>query len=1395
MKAPYTILLFALLFVSATAHMFAGGPLGASGTTSRKYASGSFPLTYRVDQGTLGSFSNATATAIVVYSFWEWDSIASAAMSFTNGTQLGRDVTLTTDAYISGTGQWGDGINPIVFDHDGSITDARLGVGAKNSVLGFAGSAWTGTTFTEGYAIINGFLSGSGTTNDEDRYKATITHEIGHFLGLSHSQVTLHADFATMYPMIAKTAQRNISPDDTAAMAWMYPATGYAATVGSISGTVRNAGGTNLSGVVVLAVDSATGATYSTVVDYYSGNNTTAFTNQPTANGGYTISGLPPGRYYVRIEPPKSNFSSGSSLASYSTPQNTTINREWYNGVSESGDMLLDDQNQKVAVTVSANTSTSGINVTANESATLSTVTYHNATVSNSWPLPFATYTGYAVRFTAPSAGSLLGVVVRTEYGSTMPLTGTLTVTVHANAAGSIAGIPGTVLGSVTIPFKDLSSNQDNEIWLRGIGTAINFANATDFHVALTTNGVGALSLRSDNGAVTQNRTSYYTSANGWRNMPSGMAGGTPGYNLAMSAIYTTSLAGNPTPAIALTPTSIDFGRARPNTTVDRTITVSNPGTAALSVSAASITGTDASAFTIVSGGAPFVVAQAGTHQMTVRFTSRRGGIASKSASLSLTSDAPTSPSAATLAGLVVDPIANELMPTMAFGARRMDSVHASNYTVLRNTGNDTLNISSLALSGADAGTGLRILSSTAATRLAPDSTLTVRMQFSPIARRAYNATLTISHDDSLATSAYPITATGIAPLIATSSDSLSGGNIRVQTNATAEVWLRNAGNAPMSLNGFTFVGADSSVFQVIAPASLPATIAAGDSIVVRVRFAPTARRGYQAVMRANTDAIPATTNFTLTGRGIAPVIAGPTLAVVGATPVGSSIDEPAVAIRNLGDAPLTISALAISGVHAGDFSVAGPALPAIIAPGDSLQVRIRMEPNAAGTRSADLVVTSDDPFVPSLTVAMIGSGQQGQLVVTSNQPLDFGDVTIATSTDRVVRFTNNGSAPLMVSSISATGSSTFALQAPALPMTIAPGDTAQLPVRFLPTIAGMANARITFASNGVDAVVTYDLIGRGVAPGLALTRSSLAFGSVPANQSRIDSFSIRNTGALALTDVSVSLNGAAASAFDIMSPTGSFTIEPGAQRVVVVRLTSQVVARALEASVRVTATGGAMSDVTLSATIVESMLATVPAVDFGLRGANTSNDTTVTLRNTGTTSLRIDSISVDGEKDGSRGQFFVASIAAPAAIAPGDSIEIRLRFSPFAGAGAYAGVLTVYTDNPPDSAYAIALAGVAEAPSGVHDPVTGTGALQVSAIHPNPARTSAWLTLRAPASTHVKITIADMKGRVIAVAFDGEAVGEDHVLIDASTLQSGEYIVMARSADNVATRRLVVVR
>lgn len=829
--------IFSILSLLLVYPAFAGGPLAGSGTTPRRYAANSLPLVFKTDLGSLGAFSNATAVAIAIYSFAQWDNVQSAALSTSNGGSLSRDVTLSTDALISGNGQFSDGINPVVFDNSGTITDDRIGAGASNDIVGFAASAWSGNFYTEGFAIINGVLTGNGGGSYQDLYKGTMTHEVGHMLGLSHTQTTLHAWYSTMYPIVESGLQSVLRPDDTAAIAALYPTPAFISMTGSISGRVSSPGGTPLSGVDVIAIDSVTGATYTTVTDYFSGPGF-RFDNKPAASGAYTISGLPPGTYFVRIEPIRPEFNAGSSIASYDTAINTGILPEWHNGSSEGGDLLNDNSNDKTSVTITAGATTRNIDFVTNESTTVTEFQHSNGTSSGYIQFPDGpgnSVTRYALRCTAPGLGSLVGVKFFLGDRSDLPLNGRLTISVHRNISGSLAGIPGTELGSVTIPFTDLDANHENFVYLRGIGEAINFPQGSDFHIVFQTNGVGLPIMYMDNGQGSQHRTSYYQGTNGWRNMGEGLI--TTPFTMILPVLYSSRVVGQPSPLVTTSPPSVAFGETRPGAAVQRTLVVRNSGTALLNVSSTAIGGDDISLFSITGGAGAFSLQPGDSHTVTLNFlpTDASG---SKNATLDITSNDPDSPNRIPLTGIANQAIASVLISSIDLDSVSINTISNTDAVVLRNTGNDTLRIYGGTLDGGDADGAIRIVSGNGSRILLPNATLTVKLRFAPTEMRNYSANLRIAHDAG-DTIVIPTSGTGVGASIRAPGEIVIK-PVSVGACRDTVIQIRNDGNTELIAQNLSLSGAEASDFTVANAPIFPMTIPPGNSISITIRFCPT---------------------------------------------------------------------------------------------------------------------------------------------------------------------------------------------------------------------------------------------------------------------------------------------------------------------------------------------------------------------------------------------------------------------------------------------------------------------------------------------------------------------------------------------------------------------------
>lgn len=97
---------------------------------------------------------------------------------------------------------------------------------------------------------------------------------------------------------------------------------------------------------------------------------------------------------------------------------------------------------------------------------------------------------------------------------------------------------------------------------------------------------------------------------------------------------------------------------------------------------------------------------------------------------------------------------------------------------------------------------------------------------------------------------------------------------------------------------------------------------------------------------------------------------------------------------------------------------------------------------------------------------------------------VDFGDVNVGSTGTSVAHVSNTGALPLTVSGIAlAPSGSTFAITpSPALPATVAPGATLDVPLAFAPTAAGVQTATLTIASDDLDeGALHVPLTGRGV--------------------------------------------------------------------------------------------------------------------------------------------------------------------------------------------------------------------------------------------------------------------------------------------------------------------------
>lgn len=422
---------------------------------------------------------------------------------------------------------------------------------------------------------------------------------------------------------------------------------------------------------------------------------------------------------------------------------------------------------------------------------------------------------------------------------------------------------------------------------------------------------------------------------------------------------------------------------------------------------------------------------------------------------------------------------------------------------------------------------------------LKPGDTFDAKVTFAPRDSGSYTGKITLVSDDPkdgmLPVVLQGTGVTSTSPVMRIQPVSLAFGSVTVGSSKDLTVSVSNSGGAPLAVTTLSVTGGSS--FAVRTPAA-PFTVEAGFDTTVTVRFAPDADGAKSAslVVAGNDPANPAVV-VALSGTGAAASPAPrmeitPAALSFGEVATGQSRDLP-LTIRNSGDAPLVLSAIASNSMRFGVAS--GLTLPLQIGAGSELQVGIRFSPLEVRAETGTLTVSGNDPARASVPVAMSGTGVappplQPRIAV-SPASLSFGTVQTGQSRDLTLTVQNSsaGSGPLQVTAASITGSA-FRLAPEFTPFALDGGASRSLTVRFLPGSAGDFAETLNLISNDSTApVVAVPLRGAAQAilppPGnvsISVTPSTLAFGSLLTGQSRTLNLNIVATGTTPLTVTAV---------------------------------------------------------------------------------------------------------------------------------------------------------------------------------------------------------------------------------------------------------------------------------
>jgi len=187
--------------------------------------------------------------------------------------------------------------------------------------------------------------------------------------------------------------------------------------------------------------------------------------------------------------------------------------------------------------------------------------------------------------------------------------------------------------------------------------------------------------------------------------------------------------------------------------------------------------------------------------------------------------------------------------------------------------------------------------------------------------------------------------------------------------------------------------------------------------------------------------------------------------------------------LYNSGDAALTIAAIARNAGSA-DFAIGAVALPATVAPGETLTVPVVFTPSHPGDVAAVFQIASNDPHSP-YGLAVSGTGTAGgppRLATNPSRATGFGGTPLGTTRTIMLQMRNTGMSDLHVSSIQTTGNPDFgASPAGTLSMTIVPGGEAEVALTYRPSAAGDAQATVQIAADDPRGTCQVQVNGWGI--------------------------------------------------------------------------------------------------------------------------------------------------------------------------------------------------------------------------------------------------------------------------------------------------------------------------
>ncbi len=297
----------------------------------------------------------------------------------------------------------------------------------------------------------------------------------------------------------------------------------------------------------------------------------------------------------------------------------------------------------------------------------------------------------------------------------------------------------------------------------------------------------------------------------------------------------------------------------------------------------------------------------------------------------------------------------------------------------LTNVGNATLTISSILVSGPNAGDFA--LTNTCGSSLAPSAQCTLSATFTPSAAGTRTASVVFTDNAAGSPQTVNLTGTGTSAGLGLSATTLTFGSQLLGASTPAQsVTLTNNGNLALSITSAAVTGTNPGDFPETTTCG--SSLAAGGSCTISVTFTPSASGSRTASVTITDNAIgsPQTVSLTGTGTSSATVISlSSTSLAFGNQPDDVTSSAQTIILTNTGNATLSITSLAFTGTNASDFAETDTCGGSVAA-GANCTIAVMFTLSAAGACTAALSISDNANGSPQ-TVSLSGTGSHDVIV------------------------------------------------------------------------------------------------------------------------------------------------------------------------------------------------------------------------------------------------------------------------------------------------------------------------------------------------------------------------------------------------------------------------------